>query len=47
MKPLHAKWVVSFYDYMKNSEITLAARRKLNIKEVYNSDQSMKSDPFL
>ena len=29
MKPLYAKWVVSFYDYMKNnSDIILAGWRK-------------------
>ena len=48
MKPLHAKWVVSFYDYMKNhSEIVLAELRKSNIEEVFNNEQDIENDPFL
>ena len=40
MNPLHAKWVVSFYDYMKNhGDIVLTGRRKSNIGEVFNSEQ--------
>ena len=48
MKPLHAKWVVSFYNYMKNHrEIVLAGWRKSKIEEVFNSEQDIESDPFL
>ena len=48
MKPLHAKWVISFYDYMKNhSGIVLVGRRKSKTEEVFNSKQDIESDPFL
>ena len=48
MKPLHAKWVFSFYDYMKNhSDIVLARWRKSKIEEVFNSEQDIESDAFL
>ena len=44
---LHAKWVVSFYDYMKNhSDIVLAGWRKSKIKEVFNSKQDIESVPL-
>ena len=47
-EPLHAKWVVSFYDYMKNhSDIVLAGWRKSKIEEAFNSEQGIESDPFL
>ena len=46
MKLLHEKWVVSFYNYMKNhSGIVLAGWRKSKIK-VFNSQQGIESDPF-
>ena len=42
LKPLHAKWVVSFYDYMKNhKDIVLAGWRKSKIEEVFNSKQDI------
>ena len=45
MNPLHAKWVVSFYGYMKNQgDIALTGWRKSNIEEVFNSEQD--SNPF-
>ena len=48
MKPWHAKWVVSFYDYLKNhSAIVLAGWRKSKIEGVFNSEQDIESDPFL
>ena len=48
MKPLHAKWVISFYDYLKNhSGIVLGGRRKSKTEEVFNSKQDIESDPFL
>ena len=48
MKPLHAKWVVLFYDYTKNhSDIVLAGWRKSKIEEVFNSEEDLESDPFL
>ena len=38
IKPGHANWVISFYDYMKNhSDIVLAGRRKSKIEEFFNS----------
>ena len=48
MTPLHAKWVVLFYDYMKNhSDMVLAGWRKSKIEEVFNSEENLESDPFL
>ena len=48
MKLLHAKWVVSCHDYMKNHNgIVLTGWRKSNIEEVFNSEQDIESDPFL
>ena len=48
MKPWHAKWVFSFYDYLKNhSAIVLAGWRKSKIEGVFNSEQDIESDPFL
>ena len=48
MKPLHAKWVASFYDYTKNHcDIALAGWRKSKIEEVFNSEQDIESGPFL
>ena len=48
MKPMLAKWVVSFYDYKKNhSDIVLAGWRKSKIEEVFNSEHDIESDPFL
>ena len=48
MKPLHAKWVVLFYDYTKNhSDIVLAEWRKSKIEEVFNSEEDLESEPFL
>ena len=48
MKPFHAKWVVSFYDYMKNhGDIVLAGWRKSKIEEVFNSEQEIESVPLL
>ena len=47
IKPGHANWVISFYDYMKNhSNIVLAGRRKSKIEEFFNSKQDVKSNPF-
>ena len=40
MKPLHAKWIVSFYD-------ATAGWRKSKIEEVFNSEQDIESNPFL
>ena len=48
MKLLHAKWVISCHDYMKNHNgIVLTGWRKSNIEEVFNSEQDIESDPFL
>ena len=47
MKPWHAKWAISFYDFTKNhSDIVMAGRRKSKI-EVFNSEQGRESDPLL
>ena len=40
MKPLHAKWIVSFYD-------ATAGWRKSKTEEVFNSEQDIESNPFL
>lgn len=48
VKPLHAKWVVSFYDYMNgHPEIVMSGWRKSKIDIAYERQSGIQNDPFL
>ena len=46
IKPLHAKWVVQFYDYIRSHpDIVINGWKKSKIPEVH-SEQNVNLDPF-
>ena len=48
IKPLHAKWVVQFYDYVRgNRDVVKSGWRKSKIIDAVERQSVIQNDPFL
>ena len=48
IKPLHAKWVVQFYDYVRgNRDVVMSGWRKSKIIDAVERQSVIQNDPFL
>ena len=48
IKPLHAKWVVQFYDHVRgNRDVMMSGWRKSKIIDAVKRQSVIQNDPFL